>query len=181
MRTINDLHLDSEVFRGSEMHTVMASIFVFFMVTVFLIPDSIPFAESLCFAYTFGIIQAMEVVLMKGNTLCVTIGFVFACILPATQFLLVMGGVYSESTDHSYVEVYMLKELFMYLFHRFHRKSISHRVVMDTTVCVLMGMWVLIDVLIWMNYLQMVETATIMKLANIVRFSPVFLMALVNV
>jgi hypothetical protein len=157
-----------------------ACVYIGFIVTVFVIPDHIAFGESLCFAYTYNMMQVMQLRHFKHNKYALITGVVFAFAAPTTQIFLVMVGGYNASLDKVFGELYMCKEIILYMFMRVYCCGCSDELVrrtgkVDTLVCALVGTWVLFDSNFW------IHEEMDLKLMRIIHFTPVFFMALLGV
>jgi hypothetical protein len=117
----------SLVFKWQHWKLICVSCFLYiaFCVSCVIIPDSIHFGESLCFAYIFSMMQMIEVAFfIRGDNLlslvlmCVTL--FTASVMPTTQIFLVMEGGYSKETRDMYSYVYMLKEVVLHIVMRYN-------------------------------------------------------------
>jgi hypothetical protein len=100
---------------------IFLSIFLysFFIVSALVIPESVSFGPSLCFAYVFSMIQMLEVAvfMQSENILSSVLMFITlftATIMPTMQMYQVMTGYYSKELGEQYGYLYMTKEIVLH-------------------------------------------------------------------
>lgn len=160
---------------------VSAFLYICFCMSCVLIPESIAFSDSLCFAFVFSMIQMLAVALfMQGESLlssglmCVTL--FFATVVPTLQMYLVMGGMYSKELADTYSCMYMLKELVLHLVLGYTGGGVLH-VSKIQSIVVAMG-WFLSETVLYMLSLPDVDSpGDFDKLFYIARMAPFFYMA----
>ena len=77
-----------------------------FCTASFFIPDSVGFGESLCFAYTYAMVQVLEVALFKGSRTFAIVCAFFASVMPTLQILQGLQNSYSVAADSLWGVVY---------------------------------------------------------------------------
>ena len=153
-----------------------------FCTASFFIPDSVGFGESLCFAYTYAMVQVLEVALFRGSRTFAIVGVLFASVLPTLQILQGLQNSYSTAADNVYGELYMAKEIMLYIIHGKYQpdKTIADKCRRDSIVSYLVFTWVLFDLVFWFSNTDAVYKTVLEKSMYIARFSPVFGLAIVN-
>jgi hypothetical protein len=153
-----------------------------FCTASFFIPDSVGFGESLCFAYTYAMVQVLEVSLFKGSLVFVSVCAFFASVMPTLQILQGLQNSYSVAVDNVYGELYMGKEIMLYVMHtKYHvNKPNTDRCRRDSIVSFLLFMWVIFDLLFWFSDTVAAYKTVFEKSMYIARFSPVFGLAMIN-
>lgn len=151
-----------------------------FAASVFIIPDSISSGESLSFAFTFSMIQMVEVSLFMRfeswlNFFLLCLSLVTASVLPTMQIFLVMQGEYSQLIQNICGYVYMSKELVLVftsrsIFMKSHNLRRAHIVVLSV--------WVIFEILFLVLIGELeYEKNTWQKLLCLARLTPFFCMA----
>lgn len=126
MGTFSDIEMSKDVTCRSLIYnhkkTVFVSLFLYgcFGVSALIIPQSVSFGPSLCFAYVFSMIQMIEVAvfmqresLVSSVLMCMTL--FTACVLPTMQIYQVMTGEYSTELGDIYSYIYMGKEVILHV------------------------------------------------------------------
>ena len=119
-----------------------------FCTASFFIPDSVGFGESLCFAYTYAMVQVLEVALFKGSRTFAIVCAFFASVMPTLQILQGLQNSYSVAADNVYGELYMGKEILLYAMQTKYQidKRSTDKGRMDSIFSFLIFMWVLFDI-----------------------------------
>ena len=153
-----------------------------FCTASFFIPDSVGFGESLCFAYTYAMVQVLEVALFKGSRTFAIIGVLFASVMPTLQILQGLQNSYSVAADNVYGELYMGKEILLYVMQTKHQidKRSTDKCRRDSIVSFLVFTWVLFDLIFWFSDTVSAYKTVLEKCMYIARFSPVFWLTIVN-
>jgi hypothetical protein len=141
------------------------------------------FGESLCFAYTYAMVQMIEVALFRGKYIGTCILIIFAFILPTLQILKAIQNKYTIEMDHLYGELYMGKEIVLYLSTRVksNRRIHSNRLFHDNVVSVIICVWVVLEIVFSFKDINTSYRTVSDKLLYIARFAPIFLMVVVNI
>jgi len=147
-----------------------------------MIPDSVLFGESLCFAYTYAMVQVLGVALFTGDRYGLVVGAIFACILPTAQILQGLQNTHTAWIENIYRELYMGRELLFYL--RMRNIQIKKfgvdRQGQDILVSLFVFTWLMFDMLFWFIEPNRLYKTTPEKMLFIVYLSPPFWMALIN-
>jgi hypothetical protein len=154
-----------------------------FCIASFFIPDSVGFGESLSFAYTYAMVQVLEVGLFTGSTHFVVIGIVFASVLPTLQILQGLQNSYTVNIDNIYGELYMAKEIILYSIKRnsYTHRSNLEKSTKDSIASWLVCVWAILDLVFWFTDTNAAYKTMIQKSMYIARFSPVFGLAILNI
>lgn len=160
-------------------------LYICFCVSCFVIPDSISLGMQLCFAYTFSMIQLIEVTgLMRGESqrsallMCVTL--VTGTVMPTMQILSVMEGWQSVTMADIFGYVYMIKEVVVQVV----IKDNTSRVPGITRVhaMLVVGLWVFSETVFRIFGGSIVsDEGPIDKIVYIVRMSPHFYMTFISI
>ena len=162
---------------------VVSSIYVCFVVCCFAIPGSIRFGCSLAFAYTFSMLQMVEVTTFMRiqslqSTAFACISLLTACVIPSIQILMVMyPDGYTRHTDDTYGYIYGVKELVVYVLIRRRTKTRLFQKTHVTAVCV----WIFILIFYHLCFVRVVEdmayTIPLDQIGCLIKFSPVFMVS----
>jgi hypothetical protein len=166
----------------SNMKLFVFFLYIGFCIASFAIPDSVAFGESLCFAYSYAMVQVLEVALFTGNAKFLVIGIVFASVLPTLQILQGLQNSYTTLIDNIYAELYMSKEIILYMLQRNrHSNGAIDRQGHDSIVTLFVYIWILMDLIFWTLETNAAYKTFLQKSIYIARFSPVYWMAVINV
>ena len=168
--------------KQTEMQALTFSLFIAFCVSAFIIPDSVMFGESLCFVYTYAMLQMLQVALFTGNSCGTLILAIFATVLPILQLLKAIQNNYTIGDDNLYGELYMGKEILLYMITKNTdtKRVYTRRHVQDRLVVAVVTLWVVMDIVFFLKDINMSYRTTTDKCLYIIRFTPVFLMSVVN-
>jgi hypothetical protein len=115
------------------LNVICVTLFLYaaFVVSVFVIPDNIFSGESLSFAFTFSMMQMVEVAVFMRltnvkNLLLLLLSLLTASVLPIVQIYLVMNGEYSMHTQNVCGYIYMFKELVLFYVSRGNLNKTSY-------------------------------------------------------
>jgi hypothetical protein len=180
-RSINP-HAFIPMDRQNDLRIFAVCLYIGFCVSAFLIPDSVMFGESLCFAYTYAMVQVLGVALFTGGRYGVVCGAIFACVLPTAQILQALQNTYTAEIDNIYGELYMGKEILFYLNLRrsYVKKNGIDRHHADIMVSVCVFIWLLMHLMFWFIEPNRLYKTAQDKIFCIISLSPSFWMALIN-
>jgi hypothetical protein len=151
-----------------------------FFVSVFVIPDSISSGESLSFAFTFSMMQMVEVALFMRfeslyNFLFLVLSLSTACVLPTLQIFLVMQGEYSVDIQNICGYIYMFKELMLFFM---SKGNLDKRPNLHRAHILVLSVWGVFEaVFIFIESDFENEKNSMEKLMKISRLTPLFCMA----
>ena len=155
-----------------------------FCVSCVLIPDSILMGHSLCFAYTFGMVQMVEVAMFLHDdnfysTISMVIALLCGSVLPTFQMYMVMMGFgLQPDTDSVFEYVYTCKTIFVYVSTRVRYTTTPFSVSSTDRVNItILALCVCIKYIFslrdaWFDYVLVVET--------VLRFSPIFFISFLS-
>lgn len=163
---------------------IFTFMYVCFCYSCFMIPESIPLGDSLCFAYIFSMIQLIEVAgLMRGESIrsavlmCVTL--LTGTVLPTVQILLVMEGMGERGTADIFGYVFILKEVGMHLTMKDNTTRVEGISLVHSVVAVLC--WVVSEIAFRIVGGSVVfDTRAVGDAVYIARMSPHLYMALIT-
>jgi hypothetical protein len=164
------------------MQILVFILFLSFCVASFIIPHSVMFGESLCFAYTYAMVQIIEVAMFEGNFIGTCILLVFALILPLSQILKGIQNQYMMEIDNIYGELYMGKEILLYWYvtstsrRRIHFDKRSRDNMVSSIICT----WILLEIVFSCQGISTSYKTIGEKFLYIARFAPAFSMVVVN-
>jgi hypothetical protein len=132
----------------SRRNPVFLSVFLYgcFCMSSAIIPESINYGPSLCFAYVFSMIQMLEVsTFMQSESV---LGFGLMCmtlfsasVIPTMQIYQVMTGDYSKELGEVYSYIYMGKEIILHVAMKYRGvKSVSFSVAHSFLVLFVWGL-----------------------------------------
>ena len=137
--------------------------------------------EPLCFAYIYAMIQTLQVALCKASSFWVAVLTIFAFAIPTAQILKGLENSYSAQIDNVFTEIYMAKELTMYMASRHKQKKIKLELsTRDNVASLLVVMWVALDVVFSVYDFNSSYKTTTSKLLYVARFTPTLILALMN-
>ena len=150
-----------------------------FVVSSFIIPDTIAFGEWLSFAFTFSMMQMVETALFLRfenwqNFILLCLSLLIASVLPSFQIFLVMQGDFSVQSQNMCGYIYMLKELILYFFHRgsFLKTSLFFK-----AHIVVIIVWIILEFLCQFVVTDLESDKNFLtKMFCILRLSPLFCM-----
>ena len=151
-----------------------------FSVSVFVIPDSIASGESLSFAFTFSMMQMVEVALFLrfenwSHFLLLCLSLSTASVLPSLQIFLVMQGQYSMQIQNICGYVYMLKELVLFSMSRGNLINIPY---LQRAHYIVLTVWVLVETsFLFLTSEFESEKNVSLKMLYLLRLTPLFCMA----
>jgi hypothetical protein len=155
------------------------SIFIFtcFCVSAFVIPESISFGESLCFAFTFSMMQMVELGLFLRhdgwkNSCVLCMSLCSGCVLPSVQIYLVMQGEYTSPFENICGYLYMVKEILLFLLVRNSLQKVLVRVHLMIIV-----IWTVSEIIFLILSVESYSKDTLDKVIYVLRLSPLFCMA----
>ena len=165
-----------------EMQLFGFALYLVFCWACFRIPDSVMYGEPLCFAYIYLMIQMVQVALCKEiSPHLIALLAIFAFVAPTSQILQGLENSYSAHADEIYTQVCMAKELIFYIALRHKRKKLKLDIcTRDNAVCVLTGVWILMDMTFFLHDFNTSYKTMRSKLCYIVRFTPTLLIAIMN-
>ena len=167
------------------MFFVVFCLYVCFCVSCGVIPDSVEFGHSLCFAYTFALTQMLQVaILMRTesiNSFCLlSITLVTGCVFPTMQMYNVMQYTYSAMQNDAFAWLYMFKEVSVCLITA-PKLSGSNVPYVSRAFMMICFSWVLIEFMIHLFVDQdMASNSVIGVLSDLLRFSPQFCIAILT-
>lgn len=159
-------------------------LYICFCVSCSMIPDSVLFGESLCFAYIFSMMQMIEVAFfIRGENLhslllmCVTL--FTASVMPTIQMYQVMTGGYSREIGDMCSYIYMLKEVGMYLAMR--DSTVRGQSITQISYTLIVLIWVIIETVFFFSIGDSLDyEGAIKKAVSVARLAPQFFMALIT-
>jgi hypothetical protein len=177
------MQLDNGIKPQYDMKIFALFLYLGFCIASFFIPDSVGFGESLCFSYTYAMVQVLEVALFTGRAPFVVVGVVFACVLPTMQILQGLQNSYTIAVDNIYGELYMGKEIILYMLqrNRHSNRANFNRQRQDSIITFFVCIWVIMDLVFWVSDNNAAYKTFFQKSMYIGRFSPVYWMAIINV
>jgi len=172
---------------SAKMACVITCIYVCFVVSCFAVPESIPCGPSLAFAYTFTMLQMVEVAIFLRvdsiqNTLFAAISLLVGCVVPTVHILTAMEhGIHGQYVDNVCGHIYFLKELVVYvIIRRRSRMPLIRRTHVTT-----MLLWVVVEILFHVFIVRIAEDfhyeIPIRSLASLIRSTPVFILSFVTI
>ena len=160
-------------------------LYVLFCVICVIIPNWVDFGQCLCFAFTFSMIQMLQVgIFMRTESIhsfcLMALTLVTGCIFPTMQMYAVIQKEYSVMHNDIFAWLYMLKE--MSLCHITAPRVTGSRMPCVERAFVMVGVsWMIIETLVYVFVDQIFPSETIFgALSTVVRFSPQFCVALLT-
>ena len=175
-------------FKWQHQTLIYVSLFLYvtFCVSCAIIPDSIPFGQSLCFAYIFSMVQMIEVsFFIRGENvrslmlMCVTL--FTASVMPTTQIYLVMTGECSRAAMDMYSYVYMLKEVVLHMVMR--DNAVKAPCISRATFASIICIWVITETVFFFTgdkYAYLEEKGPLDKAIITARLTPQFFITFIN-
>jgi len=170
-----------DISRQNDLKYFGVFLYIGFCASAFMIPDSVLFGESLCFAYTYAMVQVLGVARFTGGRYWFIVAVTFATIVPTLQILRGVQNLLTVAADNVCRQLYMGRELLFYLRERNPPKTICveklHR---DIYVSLFVFIWLLIDTLFRVFEPNALYKTTPEKMLSILHLSPPFWMALLS-
>ena len=161
----------------SNLFCLVFFLYICFVVCTFIIPDNIASGEWLSFAFTFSMMQMVEVSLFVRyedlqHRLLLCISLLVASVLPSLQIFLVMQGEYSTQAQNICGYVYMFKELLIWFFCKTH----LHKTSFLLKAYLLVVLWWIIMEIIFYSISEDMENEknTAQKILCVTRLTPFF-------
>jgi hypothetical protein len=161
---------------------VAAYLYAVFIAVVFALPVQVQFGESVCFAYTFSLLQMTTLPLFQGNRIYLVVATLSATVLPSLQMVLAIDFGYDINGMIAFSTAYMVVQVSLYLLLRFslifRPRSIKKSEEWITIASVLL--WLVTGLVLVFALIDPSESpATIDKYVYMVHYTPIFVVSVI--